>query len=198
VARVEIPQDELLRGCEEEMGRIDEEARRLVSQLTDTQLAWPPPDGGWSIAQVLAHLAVTNRSYTDRIRRAIERDGAAGAARANPAWRPSLLGGMLIRSLEPTNRRRTPSPRMWRPSTDSPAGTLSAFLESQATIRELIRSARDVDLVRARLASPVSRFVRLNVGDAFRIFVVHGWRHLGQIRRVIEREGFPPRRPAPQ
>jgi hypothetical protein len=48
-----------------------------------------------------------------------------------------------------------------------------------------------VDLVAARLSSPASRLIRMNLGDAFRILVVHGRRHLGQIERVLARDAFP-------
>jgi hypothetical protein len=39
----------------------------------------------------------------------------------------------------------------------------------------------------------VSRFIRLNLGDAFMILVVHSRRHLGQIARILARENFPVR-----
>jgi hypothetical protein len=98
---------------------------------------------------------------------------------------------MLIRSLDPRSQRRMPSPGSWRPRSDKPSGTLEAFLACQREIAELTQAAEEVDIVRARVSSPVSRLIRLNVGDAFRIFVVHDWRHLGQIERVIARPGFP-------
>ena len=190
MATVEIPQDELLRDAEEQMEKITAEAQRLAGDLSLHQLQWAPPDGGWSVAQVLDHLATAHGSYLEPLRRAIEQNRAAGPP-AHTSWRPSFFGGLLIRSLEPSSSRRVPSPKGWRPAAVQPTGSLEAFLASQATILELIRAAHGTDLVRARLASPVSRFIRLNAGDAFRVFVVHGWRHLGQVQRVMAKEGFP-------
>jgi hypothetical protein len=191
VAREEIPQDELLRVSEEQLEKVNAEARRLAGDLSIAQLRWVPPDGGWSVAQVFAHLATANGSYLEPLQRAIERDAASGAGPEHRTWRPSFFGGMLIRSLEPSAKRGMPSPKIWRPSGEQPTVSLQAFLDSQASILHLARVARGVDLVRARLSSPVSRLIRLNVGDIFRIFVVHDWRHLGQVQRVIAREGFP-------
>lgn len=190
MAREEIPQDELLRDSEEQLERVNTEARRVAGELSLAQLQWIPPDGGWSIAQVFAHLATANGSYLDPLARSIQRDLGAGP-RAHSNWRPSLFGGMLVRSLEPSARRGLPSPKVWRPSAQQPNASLEAFLASQASILHLLRAAREIDLVRARLSSPVSRFIRLNVGDVFRVFVVHDWRHLGQVQRVMAREGFP-------
>ena len=187
MAKVEIPQEQLLRDSEEELERIDAEARRIAGGLSPEQLQWQPPDGGWSAAQVLAHLATANGSYVEPLRRAIDADRASGRPATHTAWTPSFFGGMLIRSMDPANTRRMPSPRIWRPTVVQPAGALDDFLESQRVIRELVRSAHGIDLVRARLSSPVSRFIRVNAGDVIRIFVAHAWRHLGQMRRVIER-----------
>jgi hypothetical protein len=183
-----VRQEELLQECARDLERIDAEARRLTTGLSEAQLQWNPPDGGWSIAQVFAHLIKANTSYFDRIREAI----AAGPRRADDAaWRATLFGGLLYRSLEPSNQRRAPSPKGWRPAAHPTGDTLENFLAAQATLAGLIRDAAGVDLLRTRLSSPVSRLARLNLGDAFRVLVVHDWRHLGQVERVLARPGFP-------
>ena len=188
MTKTAIRQEELLRDCAVDVERIDAEARRLTAGLSEAQLRWNPPDGGWSIAQVFAHLVQANASYFDRMREAI----AAGPRReADATWRPTLFGGLLYRSLEPSNRRGAPSPKIWRPASHPPADTLDNFLAGQATLAGLIRDAADIDLVRTRLSSPVSRLVRINLGDAIRVLVVHDWRHLGQVERVLARPGFP-------
>lgn len=192
-----IAQDDLLAECERELAKVNEETRRLAAQLSEEQLRWPPPDGGWSVARVFAHLALTNRSYLEGFRAAIARERESGAPRRRTTWKPTLLGGMLIRSLEPSSRRSLPSPRIWRPAAEQPTGSVEAFLESQAAIASLVRDVRGIDLTRARLSSPVSRLIRLNVGDAFRIFVVHDWRHLGQVRRIMAHPEFPRREGTP-
>jgi hypothetical protein len=187
VAREELPQDELLRDGEAQLLQVNDEARRLAAELTPDQLEWVPPDGGWSIAQVFAHLTTANGSYLAPLRRAIERDRASGKPASHRTWRPTFFGGMLIRSLEPSARRGMPSPKIWRPGAGQAAGALEAFLASQESVLDLVRSARGIDLVRARLSSPVSRLIRLNVGDVIRVLVVHDWRHLGQVKRVLDR-----------
>jgi uncharacterized damage-inducible protein DinB len=184
-----VRQQELLTQCAADVERVDAEARRLTAGLSEAQLQWNPPDGGWSVAQVFAHLVKANASYFDRMRAAI----AAGPRREtdDASWRPTVFGGLLYRSLEPSNRRGAPSPKMWRPASHPPADTLDNFLATQATLAGLIRDAAGVDLVRTRLSSPVSRLIRVNLGDALRVLVVHDWRHLGQVERVLARPGFP-------
>ncbi|HEY66589.1 MAG TPA: DinB family protein [Caldilineae bacterium] len=45
--------------------------------LTDEDLDKAPPDGGWSIRQVLEHVRDTEKAYLDAIRRAREAQGKA-------------------------------------------------------------------------------------------------------------------------
>ena len=196
----QMDQEELLRDAEEQLGRIDEEFERLVDGLSAEQRAWSPPEGGWGVDQVLAHLATTNESYLEPLAAAIERARGAAADRQRPPWRPSFFGRLLIRSLDPSSTRRVFTPRTWRPAEEAPADALERFLNSQRRLVELARAAGASDLMNGRLSSPANRLIRLNLGDPFRIFVVHGWRHLGQVERILAHPGFPPNeaRPAPR
>lgn len=186
-----VPQQELLRDTEVQLARINEEARTLAGHLSPEQLHWPPPGGGWSVAQVFEHLAASNESYLTRIPEVLQRARAAGGVPNGAVWKPSFFGKLLIRSLEPSSTRSMPAPKIWRPTHTRPDGALERFIRSQEQLSALIPEARAVDLTRTRVASPASRLVRVNLGDVFRILVVHGERHLGQVRRVIGEEEFP-------
>lgn len=186
-----MPQSELLRDTADQLRRISDEVRSRAGQLSTEQLAWSPPEGGWGVGQVLAHLATTNASYLDRLPVALEGARRAGGGSNPQQWRPSFFGGLLIRSLDPDSTRRVPTPRGWRPQEQAPRDALPRFLESHDQLAALAEGAQGVDLNRARLSSPASRLVRLNAGDAFRTFVVHGWRHLAQIDRVLSHSDFP-------
>lgn len=186
-----MEQAEFLRDIVEQLGRIDAEVERRAAGLTAAQLAWSPPDGGWGVGQIVAHLATTNESYLDRLASALHEARRRSGGGPLPPWRPSFFGRLLIRSLDPSSTRRVPTPRAWRPHPQAPADALPRFLESQRRLAALAEAAEGVDLNRARLSSPASRLVRLNAGDALRTFVVHGWRHLAQIDRVLARNDFP-------
>ncbi len=191
LARTMVPQEELLRDTEVQLARINDEARALAADLSGEQLHWPPPGGGWSVAQVFEHLAASNESYLTRIPEVLQRARTAGAAPNGAIWKPSFFGNLLIRSLDPSSTRSMPAPKIWRPTHTRPDGALERFIRSQEQIAALIPGARGVDLTRIRVASPASRLVRVNLGDVFRILVVHGQRHLGQVQRVTGEEEFP-------
>jgi hypothetical protein len=76
--------------------------------------------------------------------------------------------------------------------TSAPPEALSPLLERYLEqLRAIRREAAGLDLRRTRVVSPVTRLVRMNVGDALALLLTHERRHLGQIGRVRESAGFP-------
>ena len=60
---------------------------------------------------------------------------------------------------------------------------VQAFLTSLPGLEGSIRALEGVDQ-RASIASPIARWVRMNVGDACVILVEHAHRHLAQAERI--------------
>jgi hypothetical protein len=167
--------------------RIDVLRRRtgvVIATLRPELFLRIPPGGGWSVGEVFEHMCVANASYTLPIERAIAKAlTRSGAPRAH---RHTLGGSFLIRALGPGNRR-LPSPKPYRPL-EPRDGVVGAFLASLDTCESLMHEADGHDL-RVMLASPVMPLLRMNLGEAFEVGVVHSERHLVQIertRKVVE------------
>ena len=175
-----------------ELEAADDRISRAARGLSLRQLQWRPPEGGWGIGDVLEHLVVSNDDYLMRLRRRV-REGAGRAAgvpgRGADGWRPSLMGGFLARSLRAP--RRLPAPKIWRPAQDPGADALERFLRGERELADLLRASVALDWRKTRLSSPVSRLVRLNLGDAFEIAAAHVTRHAGQIERIRAHAEFP-------
>jgi hypothetical protein len=165
-------------------------ASMLSDALSRAQLEWTPATG-WGVGQVFEHLVVANQSYLGPIRAVLDRMGRSGGKALGIAWTPSIMGHLLARSL--ANPRKLPAPKIYRPGPKPRPGVIEEFLETQLRIKELMIRAEDISWTRARLGSPVSSLIRLNLGDAFTIGVVHEERHLGQIERIRSMPEFPPR-----
>lgn len=183
-------QESQLQRWREELEEASRETRRLTEGLTEAQLRWRPSDREWSVAQIFQHLARANESYLSGMRRAVEQGRRAEPGAGKP-WRPSLVGGLIIRSLEPTSTRKLPAPRIWHPVPEARQDAVEQFLRTHDELVALTWEVEGVDLVRSRTHSPVSRLIRVNLGDCFATLVVHARRHLDQVRRLVERPGFP-------
>ena len=163
-------------------------ARQLFSDLNETQLNWKPAPEKWSIAQCLEHLAVATKEFQPYFTAAIAR---AKKASSPPVYRPSLLGGLLIKYVSPESPKKLRAPKIFRPDASNVQGALASFLNEQQEFIEFVRQAKGIDYNKARLRSPVTPLMRYSLADAFVITVVHGQRHLEQARRVSETPGFP-------
>lgn len=162
--------------------------RSETEPLAYLQLGWRPPEGGWSIAQVLEHLIITDESYLDEL------EPLLAAPPRHPSyvpWKPSLLGGLLVRSQRPDATMKVKTPTRWRPGPEPRADPLGQYIRLQEGLVALIERADGHDLRRTRLHSPISRLIRLNLGDAIMTLVVHTQRHLQQIRRIKGHAEFP-------
>jgi uncharacterized damage-inducible protein DinB len=161
-------------------------ARSLCGDLSDADLLHSPAPGAWSVAEVLEHLVLGDRLYLDTLRERCADARARGRMSRGRRWKASLVGGLLERSLRPAATRKMRAPRVLQPGPSPRPGALGAYLAQLEEIAASVRQNADLDWQRVRLTSPVSRLVRMNLGDAYHVLASHGERHLGQIERARE------------
>jgi hypothetical protein len=167
-------------------------ARELVGALSEEQLNWKPAAESWSIAQCLEHLTVASRQFDPYLTDAMARGRRKWPAETPPEYRPSFVGGWLIRYVQPESVRKVSAPKIFQPSESSKIhGALESFLKQQESFIAFVKAAGGIDYNKTRLRSPVTPFMRYSVADAFVVTVVHTRRHLGQAQRVRSNPSFP-------
>ncbi len=157
---------------------------REVAPLAYLELGWRDAAGGWSIAQIMEHLIITDQSYIDRLTELLREPSRKPVYQP---WRPSLIGRFLVRSQMPESKRKVTTPPVWRPGPEARADVVQEYIAVRQRLLQLLSQADGHDLNRTRLSSPASKLIRLNLGDAIMTLVVHTQRHLQQIRRIKER-----------
>ena len=167
-----------------ELDRTDEDARQLVSGLSDAQLNWQPGPGGWSVAQCLAHLAQMNSVLTAALRTAVRQADKNSVMPRQPI-QPGWFGRRFINQMEAPPRRKMKTPRQGMPKAyKSGEEILRAFIAAHGELRSLIHEARDLDLNRIRFHNPFIGLLRYTVGTALLVIGAHDRRHLWQARQV--------------
>lgn len=176
------------------LGLLEAATTQLVAGLSDDQLHWTSTPGSWSIAQCCEHLVATGRNYHPLLATAIaERQQAGGSA---VEYRPTWIGRRFVDAMrDTTGRRHFRAPRIFRPAARPAPGAPERLLATQRELRELLDRAAGLDLTRVKIRSPATRLLRLNLGEALELQVVHVARHLAQAGRVREHADFPARAP---
>ena len=171
--------------------QISAVADALVASLSDEQFAWQPAPNAWSVSQCLDHLNATARQYLPVIDEGIAeaiRRGLYGAGPYSYNW----IGRLMVYLVQPTTRLRASTPKAFRPEPGrSRHDVTAAFRAYQVQYVDRLRQANGLDLARARVASPVKRWIRMPLGSGFAVMLAHERRHLAQARRVLSAEGFP-------
>jgi hypothetical protein len=159
-------------------------ARTLCREFSTLELSTPPPAGGWSAADNLAHLTLASQALVPRMSRTLRKLGETGRRSDRPS-RPDWFGRLYAWALEPPVRLRVRAPRPFVPLVGTPAAeALSAFLAEQQRVLALVEQSVGLDLEARKVPSPVSRAIRYNVCSSFHILVAHQRRHLWQARRA--------------
>jgi hypothetical protein len=194
-----LPAEDLLsprlRRYLDELAAIRRDADALTAGISDAQFGWRPEPDRWSVGQIVSHLQATGRSYAGVLRPALAGARERGMTDRGD-FRSGLIGGMMVRSMEPPPRMRFKAPRIWRPAEGEAHAPdrereLSGWRALHDDFEALIYAAAGLDLRRIRIASPTARLVRMNAGDALALLLAHERRHLWQMRGVREHARFP-------
>ena len=189
-----LPLTPELEAFQREFDAIAADAGALLAPLSDTQFFWSPSTEVWSVAECLEHLNATARTYLPMLDSAIATAKQWGVYGAGP-FRYGWLGRFMIRQTEPPPRRRFKAPAVFQPAergarrkrSDIEAG----FRGYQVQFVDRLRQANGVDLVKAKVPSPVSKWIRVPLGVGFSIMTAHERRHLWQARQLTQDPHFP-------
>ncbi len=173
-------------GIEDAIGQ----AKSIAGALDEQQLNWQPAADAWSVGQCLEHLTVTARQYLCVLTPSVAR------AKPRPVPHPShhrialgLWGRLFVKTLT-APRLRLKAPGRFVPSSVASTDVLARFEQSHRDLIKLLAQVEELGAARATSRSPVSPFLRMNVGACFVVLVVHARRHIAQARRVSQNTSF--------
>ena len=155
----------------------------VLRPLDAARLNEHPEPLGWSIAEVVEHLLVSDeRSSAPTME--VVRTARVDAGAPLREWKSSFLGGLIAGSLE--KPRKLKSPKVFLPSATARGGAVEALLVREAEFVTAMDKAASLDWrgLRVRSGALPPFAPKMNLGDAFRIHVVHGRRHTAQIERI--------------
>jgi len=173
-----------LDGYRAQFEALKSETAELLDGLTEAQFNWRASPGRWSIAECLVHLNVTARLYLPLIEKSIKEARSRQLFGEGP-FRHGFLINWLIRTTEPPPKLKTKSPKIFVPPPDQPLETVATdFMSLQDQFLARIQESNGLHLSRIKVVSPVSRFLRMSLGQSFAFLAAHERRHLWQAREA--------------
>ncbi|MFM9986198.1 MAG: DinB family protein [Flavobacteriales bacterium] len=155
-----------------------------LKNLTDIQLNQKRSDGGWSVAQVLAHLSFYSDFYLPLLEK-VPHENKINQTDFKSGW----LGNYFTKLMEPGSGEGV-SKKMKSPTNAIPQNRdyspeiLDKFLSDQHRLLGVLKQLNQMDL-NARLPISISKLIRLKTGDVLRFVITHEQRHFKQINRLL-------------
>jgi hypothetical protein len=179
-----LPQRDLHQQLRAEAIATRERIAAMVRPLDPSKINEHPEPKGWSVGQVLEHLCIADELY-DAPFTALVRAARPDAGAPAREWKSSFIGGRIAASL--LGSRPLSGPKVFRPGPTPRSGVVEALLAREMNFVKAMDDAASLDWRALRIGSPAlpSWAPKMNLGDGFRIHVVHLTRHSRQIERLV-------------
>ncbi len=147
-------------------------------------LNWKSSPDSWSILECLEHL---NR-YGDYYIPEIEKRITASQYRPAEIFKSGWLGNYFANAMLPKEKLN----KMKTFTSMNPVGsklnmdTLKKFLSQQQAILNRLDKSKEVDLNKTKTGISISKWIKLRLGDTFRVVIYHNQRHMAQAERVLK------------
>jgi hypothetical protein len=155
------------------------------AELNEDQLNWKPAPDKWSIGECIDHLVVSHEQYLNKICKVNVEKTPSGKDLI--PYKHSFLGKILINAVAPETRRKVKTFKVFYPGSKLiKASLLDEYNRSLDELIDFAKIFEGYDINRIKISSPISNFIRLNLGDAFMIHLNHDRRHINQANKVLE------------
>lgn len=156
----------------------------LVANTSEEAWTRRPPSGGWSPAECVAHLNLTTRATIPHLEKGIAEARKRGGGIAK-RLRRDVLGWLLWKSMQPTQRMKVPTGPDFVPTGDLDRTRLiNEFDELQADLQRLLEESDGLPVSRVKVVSAFNERLRYSIFSCFAILATHEHRHLLQAERA--------------
>lgn len=180
--------DELLEQLQENVRSLIVQGKRLMHHEPAHLLQQPAP-GGWSVAQVLAHLNAYSRYYHREMEKSLQKNKPARVT-FKPGWLGNYFTNMMLPGADGEVRNKMKAPKGYRPDPLLDAKeVVQEFLQHQQHLLQLLEKARGKNIGALRIPVSIAPLIRLKLGDTFRFLIAHEQRHFIQVHRILKQLG---------
>jgi hypothetical protein len=167
--------------------QIQQQARELTAGLDEARFNWRPSPQDWSIEECLSHLTMVGQWEIPALEQAIDQGRARGLTGQGP-FEYGAIDRFIVHQTEPPVRSPLPAPRHFVPLHGQPVtAVMPTFFHVQSQLLIQLDRADGLDLRRVKVATPISRFLKMSLGMMFAQIAAHERRHLLQAQRVREK-----------
>ncbi|HOZ85860.1 MAG TPA: DinB family protein [Niabella sp.] len=159
------------------------EAVKEFQQQSDETLNQKTNLQSWNAVECIEHLNRYGKFYLPEINERIK----ASKTPPSPEFKTGWLGNYFAKSMLPKeklNKMKTFAP-MNPITSEVKRNVLDVFEQQLKTMLTLLQDAEKVNLTKVKTSISISPFVKLRLGDTFRVVIYHNERHIQQAKRAM-------------
>ncbi|WP_106792199.1 DinB family protein [Aquimarina sp. Aq78] len=155
------------------------------NQLSIEKLNWKNTPESWSILECLEHLNLYGDYYLPEIEDRMLRSKRKNAS----VFKSGLLGNYFAKMMLPREKLNTMKTfKDKNPiNNDLDEKCIDRFIAQQHKTLELLDIARNKDLSKIKTSISISKWIKLKLGDTFRVLIYHNQRHIVQCNRIANK-----------
>lgn len=145
-------------------------------------LTWKQNPTSWSILECLEHLNLYGHFYLPQINQKINQS----KTQHQVDFKSGMLGNYFAQSMLPKEKLN----KMKTFKDKNPINSalditvIDTFLKQQHMLIDLLNRSKKVNLNKVKIATTLSRFIKLKLGDMFAFLINHNIRHFKQIELI--------------
>lgn len=147
------------------------------------ELNWKENPESWSALECIEHLNKYGDFYIPEIAKRIKNSKHKSSEVFNSNW----LGKYFSKSVaynEDLNKMKT-FKSMNPLNSNLNIQTLDKFINQQHQLIELLNLSKNVNLDKTKTAISISKWIKLRLGDTFRVVIYHNERHIKQAEKTL-------------
>lgn len=159
------------------------ECAKHYQSLSNDALTWRAHEKSWNILECLAHINLYGDFYIPEIRKKMEKSTLSYV----PDLKSGLLGNYFANTMYP-KEKPNPMPTLKATNTlnaDLDTSSIDEFINQQQETLILLDVAKGKNLNKIKTGISISKLIRIKLGDTFRIFVYHNYRHILQAEHIL-------------
>ncbi len=156
----------------------------VFQNLSDERLLQPSSSGGWSIAECFEHLNSYAAYYHPKVWKALDK---LSVSETPVKFRNTWIGLYFIRMMSTDGSRvRYRAIKQHKPvAINDPHEVVSRFIQFQEELLKVVKASKNKPMAKGKVATSLSRLIKLNIGDTLEFLLVHNQRHIQQASRNL-------------
>lgn len=166
-----------------ERTRININEVEKFNKLSVKQLNQRTENDSWSILECFEHLNLYGDFYIPEIKDSI----ASSQTLPAKTFKSGILGNYFAKSMLPKEKLNT----MKTFKDKNPIGstldktTIDRFISQQQQLLDLLDESRKTDLNKVKTGTSIANWIKLKLGDTFRVVIYHNDRHIVQANKLL-------------